>query len=164
MTSVVGEAAIRRVAKEARKERLSRIVPDDASHDSHEHAAYKPGAAAGGKGVLAALAQVGMRLSQVQRTAIARLLRLHPEMSAHPFTPSTAVEHLITHGVQFADAQLALVSDECTVSGFRRIQSGFDDCRTTASHVAYKPRTQTVLAAPEPGFFAWLRRLWAAIF
>ena len=160
--SVVGEAAIRRVAKEARRERLARIAPDDATHESREHPAYKPGGA--GKGVLAALDRAGIRLSQTQRAAIARLLKFHPEMTTHPFTANTAIERLITLGVQFADAQLALVSDECTVSGFRRIQSGFEDCRTTASHPAHRPRVTTLIPVIEPGFFAWLRRVWAAVF
>jgi hypothetical protein len=170
--SVVAEGAIRRVAKEARQARLARITPDDATHDSREHAAHRPAANANGIGVLSALAQAGIRLSQAQRSAIARLSRRHPELLSHPFTPNTAVEHLITLGVPFSDSQLELVSDECTVSGFRRIQSAFEDSRTrtTASHPAFKPRptTQTiprveleaeVEADVETGFFAWVRRL-----
>lgn len=162
--SVVAEAAIRRVSREARRERLSRITPDDATHDSREHAAHR--AAGVGTGVLAALAQVGMRLSTIQRAAIARLSRRHPELLSHPFTPNTAVEHLISLGVPFTDAQLELVSDECTVSGFRRIESAFEDCHTTASHPAFRPRTTTSaktmnvpVVEAETGFFAWVRRI-----
>lgn len=162
--SVVAEAALRRVSRQARKDRLSRTAPDDATHDSREHVAFK--VSGSGTGVLAALNQVGMQLSQLQRATITRLSRRHPELLSHPFTPNTAVEHLITLGVQFTDAQLELVSDECTVSGFRRIESVFEDCRTTASHPAFRPRTTTsaktmeiAAVEVETGFFAWVRRI-----
>ena len=139
MSAVVAEAALRRVAKEARRERLFSIAPDDATHDSREHTAHK--LTGPGTGVLAALAQVGMQLTQAQRAAITRLSRRHPELLRHPFTPNTAVENLITLGVPFSDAQLELVSDECTVSGFRRIQSAFEMPRATASHPAIRRAT-----------------------
>jgi len=43
------------------------------------------------------------------------------------------------HGVKFTDRQLELVADERSVSGFRRLESAFDDDKTTASHPAYRP-------------------------
>lgn len=160
MSSVVAEGAIRRVAKEARKAARGRIGTDDATGRSYEHPAYRPAQPASGRGVLVALAQAGIHLSDEQRLAVKRLMRTHPELAEHPFTPTTAVEHLITHGIQFTAAQLALVSDECSVS-VRYIRSGFDQPRTTGSNPAHQPRRRTTVAIEQPGFFAWLRRLFA---
>ena len=164
MSAVVAEAAIRRIAKKARQEGLNRISTDDAHDKTQEHPAYRPAAARAGKGVMAALAQAGIRLSPSQRSAVMKLLRQYPEMVLHPFTPSTAIERLITHGIVFADAQLAQADDECTVSGFRRIQSAFEDSRTTASHPAHRPRTTQSIPVVETGFFAWLMRIFAVLF
>lgn len=157
MSSVVAEGAIRRIAKEARKASVGRISTDDATSGSREHPAYKPAASA--TGVLVALAQAGIRLSEEQRLAIKRLMRLHPEMASHSFTANTAVEHLITHGIQFSDAQLKLVSSECSVS-VRYIRSGFEMPRVSKTHPVHRPRTTTVLVE-KPGFFAWLSRVFS---
>jgi hypothetical protein len=156
MSSVVAEAAIRRVAKKAREQGLGRIATDDATRQSREHPAHRPSSA--GAGVLAALAQAGIRLSTDQRRTIDRLLRTHPELGTCHFTPGRAVERLIAHGVHFTDRQLEQVSDETTVGGLRRSESAFDDCRTTASRPAHRPDPADA-RAPGSGFFGWLRRL-----
>jgi hypothetical protein len=159
--SVVGDAAIRRAAEDARRSGRTRLSTDDATKNSQEHKAYKPSAP--GVGVFAALAQAGIRLTLEQRRAIDRVIRVHVELATALFTPSGAVERLLMHGIQFTDRQLELVADERSVSGFRRLESGFEDNKTTASHPAYRPsaRTQQMEAVGEPpeGFFAWLRRL-----
>ena len=163
--SVVAEAALHRVTQNARKHAV-RVAPDDATGQSREHPAHKPGAAAPGVGVLAALAQAGIRLTLDQRRAIDKVVKAHPELRTCPFTPARAVERLMTHGIHFSDRQLERVSDETTVSGMRRLESAFDDSRTTASHPAYRPdaydagEAEAQTEAPR-GVLAWLKRLFA---
>ena len=156
--SVVGEAAIRRAAEQARRSGRSRLSTDDL-HDSQEHRAHQP--ARPGVGVLAALAQAGIRLTLDQRRGIERVIRVHIELATQPFTPSAAVERLLMHGIHFTDHQLELVADERSVSGFRRLESGFEDIKTTASHPAYRPSARTVQieAQRRGGFVSWLLRV-----
>lgn len=160
MSSLVAEGAIRRIAKEARKAGLHRVATGDTASRSYEHPAYRPPVASSGRGVLVALAQAGIHLTDEQRLAVKRLMRSYPELAEHPFTPTTAVEHLILHGIQFTEAQLALVSDECSVS-VRYIRSGFDQPRTTGSNPAHQPRRRTTVELEQPGFFGWVRRLFS---
>lgn len=160
--SAVTEGALHRVTQNARKHAV-RVAPDDATKQSREHPAFKPGAAAG-VGVLVALAQAGIRLTLDQRRLIDRLMKAHPELRTCPFTPARAVEKLMAHGVHFSDRQLELVSDEATVTGLRRLESAFDDVRTTASHPAYRPahfhdEGAAEEEAPARGFVAWVKRL-----
>lgn len=161
--SVVAEAALHRVTQNARRHSV-RVAPDDATKQSREHPAHRPASEATATGVLAALAQAGIRLTLDQKRAIVRVIKSHPELGTGHFTPERAVERLALHGIHFTDRQLALVSDETTVSGMRRLESAFDDVRTTASHPAYRPdhydveKEEAHADAPR-GFLAWLKRL-----
>ncbi len=161
--SAVADAALLRATEQARRGGRARLSTEDSTHNSKEHQAHKPGAS--GIGVFAALAQAGIRLTLEQRRAINRVVRVHVELGTALFTPSGAVERLLMHGIQFTDRQLELVADERSVSGFRRLESGFEDNKTTASHPAYRPaaRTEQIariqLDVPAEGFVAWLRRV-----
>ena len=154
--SVVGEAAVRRAAEQAWRSGRARLATDDATRNSQEHRAHTP--ARPGVGVLAALTQAGIRLTLEQRRAIDRVIRIHVELANQAYTPSAAVERLLMHGIQFTDRQLECVSDERSVSGFRRLESGFEDIKTTASHPAHRPATRG-LEREAGGLLAWVRRL-----
>lgn len=160
--SVVGEAAVRRAAEEARRSGRSRLATDDAARNSsREHRAYRPGGV--GVGVLAALAQAGIRLTLEQRRGIDRLLRVHTELATQPFTPGGAVERLVLHGIHFTDRQLELVAEDTTVSGFRRLESNFEDNRKTDKVPVHRPQT-VIIEQQTSGFFAWLARVCAGLF
>jgi len=96
------------------------------------------------RGVYAALAAAGIRLTLAQKRAVDAVVRRHPELLSMELSPPAAVERLIEHGVEFSDAQLALVADEGTVSGLKRVSSTFE---------ALKPerrRTTAVTEVPAP--------------
>jgi hypothetical protein len=157
--SVVGEAAVRRAAEDARRSGRSRLATDDAARNSsREHRAYRPGGV--GVGVLAALGQAGIRLTLEQRRGIERLMRAHSELATQPFTPGGAVERLVLHGIHFSDRQLELVTDDTTVTGFRRLESNFEDNRKTDKMPVHRPQTAIIEQQAE-GFFAWLARVFA---
>lgn len=108
------------VDAQLRRQAGTRLTAEDAARRQRERRSKRM------RGVYAALAIAGIRLTLEQKRAIDRVVRAHPELSSMDLSPPAAVERLIEHGVEFTDAQLALVVDEGSVSGLRRVSSVFE--------------------------------------
>jgi hypothetical protein len=166
--SVVADEASRRAAEEARRQTLrGHLAARDAHTREREQRSGQHRALGPGQGVLAALAQAGVRLTHEQRLAIDKVLRAHPELKTLPCTPAGAAERLMAHGIHFTDAQLALVAEEGSISGLRRLESGFEariedvtpaTARRRSAGLPVQTRTVLELAAP-PRWRLWLLAL-----
>jgi hypothetical protein len=146
---VLGDLLERQVGERLHRETASvKLSAEDATRRQRERRTKKS------KGVLAALAAAGVKLSSEQRAAIERVLRLHPELESIEMSPPVAVERLIAHGIVFTDEQLSLVVDEGSVSGIRAAYSKFE--------TAPSARTVMIPTLKRPTRWArWMSRLQA---
>src|SRR5438874_2731288 len=108
------------VDAQLRREAGTRLTAEDAAKRQRERNKKR------GRGVFAALAIAGIRLTLEQRRQIDRLCRAHPELLTMELSPAVAVERLVEHGIELTDAQLERVADELTVSGLRSVSSQFE--------------------------------------
>jgi hypothetical protein len=149
--TVLGDSIERRAADIARRESLAtRLTADDASREQREKKKKKSMR----RGVFAALADAGLHLTQDQQHAVELVLARHPQLSERVFSASEAVERLAAYGVPFTDGQLAVVSDETTVSGLRSAACAFERGKRVPSS-----SRRRAAATPKHGKRAgWLQR------
>jgi hypothetical protein len=155
--TVLADSVERRAAEIARREALiTRLTADDATRDQREKKKKSKK-----RGVWAALAEAGIRLTQDQHHAVDSVLTRHPELGEHVFSASEAVERLAAYGVPFTDGQLELVSDETTISGLRSAACAFEDRRRAPSSPKRRATTSTAKGKRvmrQPAWRAWLGR------